>query len=1856
MLRLLGLYLRSSTTQTFPSFVGIKDVEPSPWQVSTRFLVRAILMIGANFPEKFGSDAEATVLHYFSFAAHKWDDPATFADLDSFFPLLFSFQGFLEAIAQQTITTSYDTLEKIITKTTELMSTDLLLKIETTVARTAVNAENTNNQQNGDAVNEEEPQLDIQNISLESLSRWQFYIFSYLRKEQQLGAMLVNYYICNFSRAITSKIISFHDENVVTSFKLKESALSLLNKLLGGEKQENLGVSEISLLETISQFAISQIHSLDEGADYIELASPERIELAYSTKASALDIIGVAANYNVVDPVFVVNIIKSSLLYEHGMSHPRFALTIFKLAALLCTMNDEIGGVMVRYLPHFITIQAITPDLVRKCARALVCGLCTISQDVVVSTIYTLINMVTVSRETVYPNGGSQNGTSGQVESAYQTDPNDQQYTLHVYRNAISAIVSITTTYDDPQVSALAATVLAQKLGSSSLDMDKEVAYGVSKLAAYVPDKEFLSILRSFQTLAIRSFTNNDRKLRHDVQIALCRLCGTLTPEHPLYEMCLSELLQSIVNRGDVQQLAHHRPHNEISATANEIAFFLPPLARLLPSAPDEPYITPNAQISSLFRNTWYNMVVHGYAQNSEYTQKHKVELEIIARSTPPLVSAESSNKIESDLELNTVLQRGSSHRNVDNQREIMESIAASNYFDLKTIQYPKLMFLAASMLLESLRANTGNCSKILFYFGDPGIRTGDTNRYMQNISMSVLKTYIKNVVKGNSSMFTIDQVAYQLKEMLRLCCHRVKAIQDQAFESCDLLIQNVPSALCSEISMFTLLDLLTLVWKSCLDAETHEYEPRELFIAPKSGVTIQLSDSYGLRHETLSRFHAKAKIWVRTVLSYTTYDVKNILTSYMSDMENYTPTDSVELGFTFALEMGGMVTSRDRELLALDRSASMSLSTDTSAGFLSQYIWRREFHTAVQSDIISKVTPNFYDQAAIRIRKSLATIATKLRDSHLHHHHAHAASKPNFKDVQSLLFKASGSLGHPTEGMAIAKLCVKIPMRFFTEASIQFGISLWTWAVNEQPHLKALILSQVALMWEWSVKAKLGLFNRSHDIPSPAFSKMVYAPTNKAELNHDAAIVARNLSCHQKLIRFLSSAFQAVAFESRQYLKMFTRLVSVGLKGLSYASLHPLARTTRFELVKFALEIMDIQTRFGIKNTYKFKNLAVSAALTWFAQPAQWPFGGNRLNLKADIELLTNIAVIFKAMSTTSNNPSDQILKVKRNLLLVFMNDELTKMYAWCDPLQLGMPSKDVIKKKIGAETPNVNHVIEAWSFDPALAVFLVGRFKQSELIARLSSLCASQPNKVIDIPAALQYFIPSLSKSKLAYYVIYWKPVSPIESINLFLPQHQAGSLLLQYAMRSLESHDVNVTFFYVPQLVQTLRYDAFGYVEQFILETAKISQLFAHQIIWNVLANLFTGDDIPPNTPEDYINPTLQRVIDSIIANFSSEDREFYEREFGFFDKVTSISKSLMPLLKKTKAEKKAKIDEEIAKIHVDVGVYLPSNPDGIVVDIDRKAGRPLQSHAKTPFMATFKIERQIRDISEDSGNGQVTSSDGNNDEGEEQELMQTVQVWQSAIFKVGDDCRQDVMALQLISVFRSIFNAYGLDLYVFPNRVTATAPGCGVIDVLPNSISRDMLGREAVNGLYEYFTSKFGGEDSIRFQHARTNFVKSMAAYSVISYLIQFKDRHNGNIMYDDQGHILHIDFGFCFDIVPGGVKFENVPFKLTHEMVQVMGGSTNTQAYRWFEELTVKAFLACRPHAETIIQAVVPMLDSGLPCFKGETTIKKLRARFVLDKSECDAALYMRSLIKQSYESLYTKGYDEFQRLTNGIPY
>ncbi len=177
---------------------------------------------------------------------------------------------------------------------------------------------------------------------------------------------------------------------------------------------------------------------------------------------------------------------------------------------------------------------------------------------------------------------------------------------------------------------------------------------------------------------------------------------------------------------------------------------------------------------------------------------------------------------------------------------------------------------------------------------------------------------------------------------------------------------------------------------------------------------------------------------------------------------------------------------------------------------------------------------------------------------------------------------------------------------------------------------------------------------------------------------------------------------------------------------------------------------------------------------------------------------------------------------------------------------------------------------------------------------------------------------------------------------------------------------------------------------------------------------------------------------------------------------------------------------------------------------------------------------------------------------------------------------------------------------------------------------------------------------------------------MAAYSVVGYILQIKDRHNGNIMIDKYGHVIHIDFGFLFESSPGNNLNWEPDFKLTAEFVDLMcagpapkvaavtPGAAPTKIveppfYRLFRELTVKGFLAVRPYHEEIITMVSLMLETGLPCFRGQT-IAKLRDRLKLNLSEKEAREHMIKVINDNSRNMWSKTYDMIQALQNDIAY
>ncbi len=150
---------------------------------------------------------------------------------------------------------------------------------------------------------------------------------------------------------------------------------------------------------------------------------------------------------------------------------------------------------------------------------------------------------------------------------------------------------------------------------------------------------------------------------------------------------------------------------------------------------------------------------------------------------------------------------------------------------------------------------------------------------------------------------------------------------------------------------------------------------------------------------------------------------------------------------------------------------------------------------------------------------------------------------------------------------------------------------------------------------------------------------------------------------------------------------------------------------------------------------------------------------------------------------------------------------------------------------------------------------------------------------------------------------------------------------------------------------------------------------------------------------------------------------------------------------------------------------------------------------------------------------------------------------------------------------------------------------------------------------------------------------------------------FKDRHNGNLLIDGHGRLVHIDFGFLLGTSPAhNVGFERAPFKLSKDMLRLLDGVEST-TFQEFTELVVKGFLVSRAIMPSILSVIQASADSGLPCFiHSSNSIIDLRRRFLPELTPTEAAHQMRKIVRIASRDWTTGIYDKIQKLQNNIYY
>ena len=879
----LSQYLPEAHNQRFHPSPFLRSVKPSPWESLTYNLALSLLSLGSAYPS-LREAASSTINQYLDNCAEAIDAVIPFAGRDSdagrhgatyessaVLSIAVSLVGFLEASSACTSFWSASEKLVLVERVRALLSEGFMVAIETASSS-------------------------IRHLSAADsvLRDWKKYTRRYAATGRPLGATLLQKGFMRFVNSCAASLIG--------SPNLAEDEF-LDDYMNGVGFARSHGDAEVSLIEHITEIIANEIRLLADGSDYLQLGSPWQQQLTFSVKASAfigfLDCVILGEDSTNVE-VFI-SWLDDTLLDPTQMSFPELATATLKSIAITARMFPNSAPNGSRSLLRFIAQGATSAgSTIAQAALCLAHVLGVLSQDAVITTLYSLGNVLSPGSSTERPYQNQLTGdptVNGNTFVPYTQQRNGSATSLSAnvdednvtYRNVIHAIVTIAASCNDDKISALAQSMLLQKIGKMNAGVDAYIIQETAALALSSGQAEFQLLLKFYGRVHREALSKGGNIVSDAVENALVYLSLTLKQTSPLYRLYLIHLLECIANKGDSSDSKNDR--QEVLLAADDVSPLLRPLALLVSNGAEgvnPATVDYDEEVSSMFRDAWFNLVVHGISLNSPVARKHLKELRLLAKYSPSLVAEDRMEMLESDVELNTVLRRGMSAQRTIEQKKMLTIELPSREAEVKRLSYPRAVFLNATLLVESLRASSGNCTRFLSYFLDPALVTAEMASCMNSIAEKVVTCYLSMTLSGKYEDFSVPFLAKQLADFFVACCHRIERVQSVAVRCANKIIGECPSSLCQKYSLFALLELLTVMWASCLDGELDEFEWKPTFSSPRGMVQVDLPDNYNFRKRTFDTFLDRAKTWVTMVMDIAPLDVKGILqVCYLSRCSN---------------------------------------------------------------------------------------------------------------------------------------------------------------------------------------------------------------------------------------------------------------------------------------------------------------------------------------------------------------------------------------------------------------------------------------------------------------------------------------------------------------------------------------------------------------------------------------------------------------------------------------------------------------------------------------------------------------------------------------------------------------------------------------------------------------------------------------------------------------------------------------------------------------------------------------------------------------------------------------------------------
>ena len=114
---------------------------------------------------------------------------------------------------------------------------------------------------------------------------------------------------------------------------------------------------------------------------------------------------------------------------------------------------------------------------------------------------------------------------------------------------------------------------------------------------------------------------------------------------------------------------------------------------------------------------------------------------------------------------------------------------------------------------------------------------------------------------------------------------------------------------------------------------------------------------------------------------------------------------------------------------------------------------------------------------------------------SQLDHHKLHY----KLHELRDLFFAAGGLLVKSKGSQPdseLLHLVVSLPIRIYTEASINIAQDVWTWIADSRGELESRLIAEIVEAWSATVEKGQGLFSRALEYVYPSSSSELRAPS----------------------------------------------------------------------------------------------------------------------------------------------------------------------------------------------------------------------------------------------------------------------------------------------------------------------------------------------------------------------------------------------------------------------------------------------------------------------------------------------------------------------------------------------------------------------------------------------------------------------------------------------------------------------------------------------------------------------------------------------------------------------------------------